>query len=424
MKPKARDASDAPLFELLDELLALDPSPRAAGSSSLRARLVSRLYFAGFQVVEEIGNVGERTVPFVLGVKGRPRSSDRAVLVAATLRPGAVSPSRSRAAAEGLVSSGRLPAGVAGVACALEAMARLREAEVNRPLVFLVAFDEAARGSALHTARARYGFDVSTALLLHPTAGGVALASPGVAAVDVALRHRQPAWQVDSLAHTTRVRARGERAIPSLLAALARLACDGARVFDLAGSSDDDGEASGLLASGTAPGALDGLELGPARPERVGYPFGPEVVGAHEVARALLCAFPAARAVELGSDHDTLRLGLRLPVPAGADLAATDVELERVIGGLPIHPDLELEVTPRLHRPPFVAGARARDLLALKAPGLETASSPLASEAGFAGTPDVLLLGPEAPGQGDTLPRERVVAITALMSRLLTRLLS
>ena len=93
-------------------------------------------------------------------------------------------------------------------------------------------------------------------------------------------------------------------------------------------------------------------------------------------------------------------------------------------GALRVEAGLELEVVPRLHRPPFTAGARLRELLAQKAPDLVPSSSPLASEAGFAGTSEVVLLGPEEPLQGATMPRARVAEVTALLNRLLTRLTS
>lgn len=426
MKAKARAASDDPLFALLDELLALDPSPRAGGAASLRARLVSRLYFAGFQVVEEIGSVGERTVPFVLGVKGRPRNSERAVLVAATLRPSRVLPTpRAVEPADSLIVSPRLPTGVASVACALEAMARLREAELNRPLVVLVAFDEAERGSALQAVRGRYGLDVGSALLLHPTGGGVAVASPGVVVLDVALRRREPEWSVTSLAHTTRVTTTGQLAVHDLLAAMARATQEGARLFEPAGRADGAaGAAGGVLASASEPTPARGLSYATARPERLGYPFGVEVRAAHDVFCSLRAALPSLAATGLQADGDTLRLSLRLPLEPDADLDALDRQLEVAAGALRVEAGVELEVIPRLHRPPFTAGAKVRELLAQKAPDRVPSSSPLASEAGFAGTSDVALLGPEEPLQGATMPRARVAEITALLNRLLTRLTS
>jgi|GEM_PF-2965931 len=427
MKTKPRTPQADPLHALLAELLALDPGPRAQGPHSLRARLVSRLYFAGFQVIEEIGSRGERSVPFVLGVKGRPTGSERAILVGATLRQGSVVPATKPASppVDGVLSSPNLPAGVAGMACALAAMARLREAEVNRPLLFLVAFDEVALGSALLTIRERYGLEIGTALLLHPTGGGVAVASPGLVAFDVALRRRLPEWRVSSLAHTCRVVTRGEGAIPGLLEALHAAAGQGGVAFDPAGRAEGSaGEAHAVLATAAAWSPARGVTASAATPERVGYPFGPELKAARDVWRQMSEAFPGLTATELLADGETLRLTLRLLLAPGSDLASTDVALERAIGSLPPSPELELEVTPRLHRPPFVAGARARALVAAKVPTLAPAESPLPSEAGFAGTPEVLLLGPESVGQGDSLAVERAEIVADVLTRLLTRLVS
>lgn len=426
MKLKARGTPSDLLQALQDEMLAEEPGPRAEGARSLRARLVSRLYFAGFQVIEEIGTVGERTVPFVLGVKGPTRASERAVLVAATLKPAlwAQGPRSRRPVPEGTLQSALLPTGVAGVACALAAMGRLHEAEVKRPLVFLVAFDEAVRGSALVPVRERYGLDVATALLLHPTGGGVALASPGLVALDLGLRRRVPEWRVDSLERTLRLRARGERAVPELLAALAGLVRAGGTVFEPALLSDGaDVVAEALVAAPATWEVPPSLVAEPATPDRLGTPLGPELAAAHEAWTRLAEAFPGLVATDLRVDGDALQVALQAPLAPEVDLATTDLALERAIAGLETPAGLELEVSPRLHRPPFVAGPRVRDVLALTAPDLSPQVSLVPSEAGFAGTSEVILIGPEIVGQGATLPRERAEVVTERMVRLLVRLL-
>ncbi len=426
MKPKARGTPNDLLQALLDEMLAEEPGPRAEGARSLRARLVSRLYFAGFQVIEEIGTVGERTVPFVLGVKGHARASERAVLVAATLRPALWAQGRrsNRPVPEGTLQSALLPTGVAGVACALAAMGRLRESELNRPLVFLVAFDEAERGSALVPVRERYGLDVATALLLHPTAGGVALASPGLVALEVGLRRCVPEWRVGSLERTLRLSAKGARAVPDLLEALSGLVRAGGAVFEPNLVRDGaEAVATALVAAPEGWEVPPSVVAAPAAPDRLGYPLGPELAAAHEAWVRLRDAFPEVAATGLNVEGDALRLALQAPLAPDVDLATTDLALECAIAGLEPPPGLELEVSPRLHRPPFLASARVREVLAATIPDLAPQVSVVPSEAGFAGTSEVLLIGPEEVGQGATLPRARAEVVTDRMVRLLVRLL-
>jgi hypothetical protein len=439
---------DASLVRLLLETFSTALRDRLTGSRDLRAHLIHRLYFANFAVTEEIASWADEAVPLLIGVKGHARESSRALLLTSTVRP-ALLPDlagggRGRAAAglEPRVEGDHLVApgahcGLADVACKLAALARLKDSEVNRPVVFLVSLDDPTRGSGVLTLLTRYGLEVSSALIGHPTGGALASATPGALALDVVIRSVAPDWQVRSLDPLSAVSASGQPgwtgdagALSSLLQALAGAVRRGAAVFNLESRGPmltHPAEARALLGGGEAPRSA-GVACKPAAPREVGFPFGPEVDCAARLDRELQAALPGCHPCLAEPQGEALRLVWALPLGGASEESVAEHARQVLAGVATGFPGLSLEAEPRLFRRAFPGSSeRLRRTVAERAPGLAWAPSEVPSEGAFLPTEDALLYGPEDAGQAfapvpGRIPLQRLCEMSEATWRLLVRL--
>ena len=443
---------DDKLLDQVRESLSVAIAERGGHGPGLRSYLVSRLFFSGFRVIEEIGTFDGETVPLIIGVKGSDRGSSRALLMTSTIRPELVpAPDRRSQASlvegatpalrEGALVSDGVHCGLVDVACKLAAVETLRASDVNRPLVYLISVGESNRGSGVQTLRQRFGLEVSGALIGHPSAGALVSRAPGVAAIDLSVRSVRPIWRAQSLDPSVEARAvrsrRGAAAWPleRLLEGLARAVSAGATVFEptargVALSRPWDARA---IVCGEGVGRLveaDDLLVKGVEPERLGFPLSVEIQGAARLARDAREVDARIGLAGVETEGETLRLCLRLdcgeedPMDACAPLAT---RLQAVAAE---QADLDVQVRPRVFRMPYGGPpARGADLYAAKAVADARAPSSYPSEAPMAGTEDALVFGPEdADLMFDVAQRElplaRIRAVSETTARLLVRLLS
>jgi hypothetical protein len=446
---------DDRLLDQVRESLSVAIAERGGHGPGLRSHLLSRLFFPGFRIIEEIGTFDGETVPLLIGVKGSDRGSSRALLMTSTIRSELVPAPDQRCQAslvEGaspairgdhLVSDG-VHCGLVDVACKLAAVETLRASDVNRPLVYLISLGESNRGSGVQTLRQRFGLEVSAALIGHPSAGALVSCAPGVAAVDVSVRAVRPIWRAPSLDPSVEARAmrarRGaaEWPLERLLDGLARAVSAGAAVFDprahgVALSRPWDARAT---VCGAGVGRLveaDDLLIQGLEPARLGFPLTTEIQVAARLARAARELDARVGLAGVEAEGETLRLSLRLdcgaedPMTACAPLVA---RLRAVAAEQAERAGLEVQVRPRVFRMPY-EGPRPRgsELYAAKAVEDTRAPSSYPSEAPLAGTEDALVYGPEdADVMFDVAERElplaRIRAMSETTARLLARLLS
>lgn len=457
---------------MLREAVALASEDRIKGGRALRDWVVHRLYFAGFKVIEDIGTFDDETVPYIIGVKGTGGATERAALLSITVRSRAIpigpGPRQTTGGVldvdldAGTVTMPGAHSGLVSLVSVLHALDRLRDGDLTRPLVVLVSYDEATRGSGILSLRLRYGLDISRALISHPSAGRMVLSTPGAMILEARLTSPTPEWRVASLENCVELNIDNSAAEANAAETLLRLLrSPGSRGFELAVLRPEahghdlsaPRQASAVVIGADLDGlAGEGVSTRSLKPESVSYPFCREFVAVDALQRAIRREYPEAQVAGIRSEETTLILTTRVPFSGAED--ATLSELEQLSDALGValedcaraalrpYDDLDAEIDLRLYRVPFPGpSGRAKDWFAEKWEGLRgrerlgedgEAESPWRalsmqpSEGAFTGTRDVILLGPEdldgLLGAEDSIAIERVSEAALMTARLLTRL--